>query len=99
MATISPSGEPAVGSGTTTPEIVASPEVVGPTAAPSAVQGPVGGEERQTPTPLTIAELNAPDGNAPIEINTVYKAILTSLDHILTHHYRMRMIASIRIPR
>ncbi|KFY49237.1 hypothetical protein V496_10163 [Pseudogymnoascus sp. VKM F-4515 (FW-2607)] len=70
MATKSPSGEPAVGSGTTTPEKVTAPEIVDPTAAPSADQGPLGGEERQTPTPLTIAELNAPDGNAPIEINT-----------------------------
>lgn len=88
-----------MGSGTTTPEKVTAPEIVDPTAAPSADQGPEGGEERQTPTPLTIAELNAPDGNAPIEINTVYKAILNSRDHILTHHYRMRMIASIQIPR
>lgn len=92
-----------MGSGTTTPEIatapeiVTVPEIVGTTTAPPAVQNQVEVEERQTP--LTIAELNAPDGNAPIEINTVYKAILTSRDHVLTHHYRMRMIASIQIPR
>ena len=59
------------------------------------VQGTAGSQVQQEPP--TIAELNAPDGNTPVEINTVYKATLPSQDYILTHHHRM--IASIMIPR
>ncbi|KFY89850.1 hypothetical protein V500_05414 [Pseudogymnoascus sp. VKM F-4518 (FW-2643)] len=66
MVTKSSSGEPSsplshtdVASGTTG-------EVVDTTTAPPA-QGTAGAEVQQTP--LNIAELNAPDGNAPVEIN------------------------------
>ncbi|KFY33583.1 hypothetical protein V494_07502 [Pseudogymnoascus sp. VKM F-4513 (FW-928)] len=63
MATKSSPRESAVGSGTS-PK--AETEKVDTTTAPSDVQGTAGAQEQ----PPTIAELNAPDGNAPIEITT-----------------------------
>lgn len=88
MVTKSSSGEPS------SPLSQTAAEQVDTVTAPP-VQGTAGSQVQQTP--LNIAELNAPDGSAPVEINDVYKATLTSRDHILTHHHRM--IALMVIPR
>lgn len=94
MVTKSSSGEPSSPLSQTAVASDTSGEQVDTVTAPP-VQGTAGAQVQQTP--LNIAELNAPDGSAPVEINDVCKATLTSRDHILTHHHRM--IALMVIPR
>ena len=95
MVTKSSSGEPSFPLSQTAVTSDTTAELVDTTTAPPA-RGTAGAEVQQTP--LNIGELNAPDGNAPVEINDVYKVTHTSRDHILTRYHRM-MIASMVIPR